>query len=249
MQNNQRLDRQKSYPARCLIGLLLLILISSCGRSVAETAVSTPTATPPQPTATATPTRTEVAAETAVSIPTLTPTPGYPIYTGTPLRPDQMGIQVHLRDEDQDVLFAHLTALGVGWVKVQISWKLYQPHPDAFHAERFAELDQFVQTANAYGIRVLLGVSKAPEWSRPTTELDGPPADFTLFETFMAYLANRYQGQVVAYELWNEPNLQREWNGRSLSAADLVELIRMGANGVRQYDADAVLISAAPATT
>lgn len=160
-----------------------------------------------------------------------------------------MGVQIHLRREDQDALFAHLQALGVGWVKVQISWKLYQPQPDNFHAERFAELDAFVARAERLGLRVLLGVSKAPEWSRPTTELDGPPSDFALYREFMAYLAARYRGQVAAYELWNEPNLMREWNGFPLGGADFVALLREGAAGVRTHDTDAVLIGGAPATT
>lgn len=139
--------------------------------------------------------------------------------------------------------------LGVGWVKVQVSWKLYEPQQGNFHPERFAELDQFIARANASGLSVMLGVSKAPEWSRPTTELDGPPSEFALFQTFTAYLAQRYTGQVAAYELWNEPNLNREWNGRSLGGSDLVDLIRFGAAGIRAFDETAVLISAAPATT
>ncbi|RIK19253.1 MAG: hypothetical protein DCC51_09225, partial [Anaerolineae bacterium] len=76
-----------------------------------------------------------------------------------------------------------------------------------------------------------------------------PPGDYALFEGFMRYLATRYNGQVAAYELWNEPNLQREWNGSPLSAADLVELMRRGATGVRSADPAALIIAAAPATT
>ena len=96
---------------------------------------------------------------------------------------------------------------------------------------------------------MLLSVSKAPEWSRPTTEMDGPPSDYGQFEAFMRTLATRYTGQVAAYELWNEPNLQREWNGTPLSAADFVELMRRGAAGVRSADPAALIISGAPATT
>ena len=96
---------------------------------------------------------------------------------------------------------------------------------------------------------MLLSVAKAPEWSRPTTEMDGPPADYAAFTGFMQTLAARYQGQVAAYELWNEPNLQREWNGEPLSAARTVALIQAGAQGVAAADPGALLISAAPATT
>jgi hypothetical protein len=65
----------------------------------------------------------------------------------------------------------------------------------------------------------------------------------------METLATRYQGQIGAYELWNEPNLRREWNGAPLSAEALVELIRAGAAGVRAVDDRPVLIAGAPAPT
>ena len=115
--------------------------------------------------------------------------------------------------------------------------------------ELLGELDRLVAGANGQGVKVLLSVSKAPEWSRPTTEMDGPPSDYGQFEAFMRTLATRYTGQVAAYELWNEPNLQREWNGSPLSAADFVELMRRGAAGVRSADPAALIISGAPATT
>jgi hypothetical protein len=110
-------------------------------------------------------------------------------------------------------------------------------------------LDEFVRRANEAGIQVLLGVSKAPEWSRPTTEMDGPPSDFALYERFMRDLASRYQGQVAAFELWNEPNLQREWNGFALAGADFVRLLQAGERGVRAVDGTVLLIAGAPAVT
>lgn len=179
----------------------------------------------------------------------MTPTPAYPVYDGPPLARDLLGVQLHLRDEDQAVLFQHLEELGIGWVKVQLSWKLYEPQPNQYHAERFAELDAFVRRANEADMKVLLGVSKAPEWSRPTTEMDGPPVDFGLYERFMRDLSTRYQGQVAAYELWNEPNLQREWNGSTLGGAEFARLLQFGVNGVRAVDSEVLLIAGAPAVT
>ena len=201
-----------------------------------QTAVYTPTPSPkPAPTATIPPHPTAA--------------PSFPIYDGPPLNRQDIGVQIHLRGEDLGWLMDHLRALDVGWVKVQISWKLYQSAPDQYTVDRFERLDAFVNAAHDNNIAVMLSVSKAPEWSRPTTEMDGPPVDFALYGEFMRYLATRYQGRVAAYELWNEPNLQREWNGRLLNAADLVALIRVGADGVRDIDPAAILISAAPATT
>ncbi|MFN2135934.1 MAG: cellulase family glycosylhydrolase [Candidatus Promineifilaceae bacterium] len=230
--------------------------VSSSTPALAVIAVATP-----QPTATSTllPTATTAATEEPHSSPTVFPsatltvgptaTPSFPRYTGTPLQKDQLGIQVHIHQEDQRQILRHLQELGVGWVKVQVSWKLYEPGPESYTADRFAELDRLVEGATNNGIQVLLSVSKAPEWSRPTTELDGPPTDYDLYRRFMAYLAKRYQGRVAAYELWNEPNLQREWNGMPLNAADMVALVAAGAAGVREVDPMATIISGAPATT
>jgi hypothetical protein len=188
---------------------------------------------------------------TVTTQPTLTPTPppSFPQYEGPPLLKDNIGVQIHIHREDLRSVLRHLQALGVGWVKVQVSWKLYQPQPDAYAEDRLAELDSLVEAAVNNDIKVLLSVSKAPEWSRPTTEQDGPPTDYALFKNFMTFLGNRYQGRVTAYELWNEPNLQREWNGSPLSPADLTRLIQSGAEGLRQTDPQALVISSAPATT
>lgn len=218
---------------------------------VTPTAVIPPS---PLPTTTTTPlplthTPSPVPTATATATPTLTPTPAFPLYTGRPLAREKLGVQIHLREQDQAEIFRQLRELGVGWVKVQISWKLYEPYPGEYHPERFTELDRFVDTAVSQNINVLLSVSKAPEWSRPTTEMDGPPTDFGLYRQFMNYVASRYQGRVAAYELWNEANLQREWNGFPLGGALFVDLLREGAAGARAGDANAQLISGAPAVT
>lgn len=96
----------------------------------------------------------------------------------------------------------------------------------------------------------MLSIAKAPGFSRSEpVEEDGPPNDFTMFNRFMFGLASRYQGRVAAYELWNEPNLNREWRGHDLSAATFVDLIQQGASGVRQGDPLAIIICAAPGPT
>ncbi|HSM55171.1 MAG TPA: cellulase family glycosylhydrolase [Candidatus Sulfomarinibacteraceae bacterium] len=229
-------------------------------------AASTPTGDTPAATATAArdetflpftsngpePTPTPQPTETTTPTPAITPSPSpppYPTYEGPPVARSDFGIQIHLHRESLDEIFKHLERLGVGWVKVQVSWKLYEPAPGEYDEWRFQELDHLVSGAAGRDINVLIGVAKAPEWSRATSEEDGPPQDPARFQEFMAYLAWRYQGNLAAYELWNEPNLQREWHGAPLDPAALVELIEYGAAGVRAEDPQALLVSAAPATT
>lgn len=262
-------NRSSSKMNRCfqaLLYLLLVWLLASCrtapdGESEATASPSltpSPAATVLLPTAEATvtatsptpsPSPTEPAATATVPPATPVPEPDYPSYEGAAIDRSDVGLQIHLHREDQALILDQLRALDAGRVKVQVSWKIYQPEPDRFDDFRFEELDRFIEAANADDIEVLLSVAKAPEWSRPTTELDGPPADYAHFEAFMRTLAGRYQGRVGAYELWNEPNLQREWNGAPLNGSSVVELIRAGAAGVRAVDPDALIISGAPAPT
>ena len=197
----------------------------------------------------ATPTPIATATRRPTPLPTITPTRAHPVYSGPPLDRSEVGIQVHLHQEDVGRIFEHLRALNVGWVKVQVSWKLYEPEPGRYDQERLLELDHLVSNATSSDIYLLLGVAKAPEWSRPTTEMDGPPIDYAQFGDFMSFLAGRYRRTVAAYELWNEPNLRREWNGSPLNAADLVKLIRLGAAAVRAADPLAIVVSGAPAAT
>lgn len=199
-------------------------------------------------TATTTVTATPAPATPTASI-TPSPTPAYPVYQGPPLPRERFGVQIHLHREDLAQIMAHLQALDVGWVKVQVSWKLFEPEPGRYDDFLLQEVDQLVSRSATQGIQVLLSVAKAPEWSRPLTELDGPPADPATFQAFMRMLAGRYQGNVAAYELWNEPNLQREWHGATLDPAAFVALIRAGAAGVHEGDPAALVISGAPATT
>ncbi len=233
-----------------------LLLLAGC-RAVSEV----PAAVPTRPAADPAPTQHPAALPTArpvTSRPTsistsaaavLTPTPAPSPTAVFPVFKPQVGVQIHLHNEDLDAIIDHLRALGVGWVKVQVSWKLFQPEPDRLDDVLFAEVDALVDASRAAGIQVLLGVAKAPEWSRVTTEQDGPPRDPAAFAEFMRLLAGRYAGRVAAYELWNETNLRREWFGVPLEAADFVALVAVGARAVREIDPAARVISGAPAPT
>ena len=205
-----------------------------------------PTRTPFPPTPTPTLMATATATSTLSPTPTITP-------TATRMIPNQngqeLGVQIHLHGEDPEKLIAHLNILGATWVKSQVSWKQFEPRRDEHDENWFGELDRLVELANENDIQVMLSVAKAPEWARPTNIEDGAPTDPNEFQDFMRYIATRYKGRVSAYELWNEPNLQREWYGHTLSATDFSRLVILGAEGVRNGDPDALTISGAPAAT
>jgi polysaccharide biosynthesis protein PslG len=219
-----------------VLGATLILMRVSSTPDRAERPAPTSTAIRLPPTAAALPAVTPP--ESIVASPTPTPTP-------VP-KPD-IGVQGQFigPDGDNDIrLAAHL---GVGWIKQQIDWNSVEYARGLYHWE---ELDHLVAEAQQRGLKIMFSVARAPGFSRPEpVEEDGPPGDFSIFRDFMHALSTRYKRRVAAYELWNEPNLKREWRGHNLSAAKFVELVKAGAEGVREGDPDVIVISGAPAVT
>jgi len=174
---------------------------------------------------------------------TATPRPSVPTTAAKP----QWGVQLHVPPRwDSDEIMASAQDLGVGWVKEQVQWHTIEHGPEDFE---WHHLDEIVRSAETHGLKLLLGVTHAPDWTRPVEKESGPPADYGEFGRFMEQLATRYRGQVDAYELWNEPNLAREWRGDTLDASRFVALVAEGADGVRLGDPEALVVSGAPAVT
>jgi hypothetical protein len=194
---------------------------------------------PAAPTATQTPSPSPT--PTATRTPTPTPTPLPPAVE----KPD-LGVQVHLFGVDIDHVLGLARGTGAGWVKQQVEWTNLEYAPGEYD---WRELDKIVEKSVGYGFKLLLSVNHAPTWTRAETIEYGPPHDLAEFGRFMGVLAARYAGKVSAYELWNEPNLRREWRGEDLDPALFVALIREGALAVRSVDPAAQIISGAPAVT
>ncbi len=213
---------------------LIAVAIAACSSPTPSPAPQFSAQPPNHPTTQPTPTLTLT--------PTLTPTP-----TPTPVPKPNVGVQGQFVDPSGEAAVAQAADLGVGWVKQQVDWNSIEVAPEQY---RWDELDRFVEQAWSRGLHILLSVARAPGFSRPEPIVeDGPPADFAIFNRFMWELSSRYRGRVAAYELWNEPNLAREWRGHDLSAENFVELIREGAGGVRQGDPVALIVSGAPGPT
>ncbi|MBX7214676.1 MAG: cellulase family glycosylhydrolase [Thermoflexales bacterium] len=103
--------------------------------------------------------------------------------------------------------------LKLTWTKAQVRWKLYEPERGKIDAYQWQILDAFVGDANKKGLNILFGVIDAPNYLR--TALDGgnagPPDDFNEAARFFKRITARYKGCVQALEVWNEMNLDREW--------------------------------------
>lgn len=198
-----------------------------------------PTPVPVTVVATTVPPTTIPATPTA-TVPPPSPTPAITATPPPALDPNQIGVQINpdLSEEDFDTMLWLAGKLGVKWLKFQFAWNLMEPNPGEYNSV-FNRYVLWVQRANQKGFNVLLSIAKAPLWSRPTADEHGPPSDPALLGRVLADFLNRVrvdlrgQSYVDAIEVWNEPNLVREWNGLTLSGAEYMRYFDAAYHAIR----------------
>jgi hypothetical protein len=133
---------------------------------------------------------------------------------------------------------------GFTWVKQRFEWRyIEKERADAFE---WLEPDRVVDAINKAGLGIVARVDNQPEWTRADGifPASGPPDKMQDWSDFLRKLASRYKGKIQAYELWNEPNLSREWGGAAPDARAYTELLRVGYEAIKKADPDALVISA-----
>lgn len=109
----------------------------------------------------------------------------------------------------------------------------------------WSHADAVVEDAATKGVQILARIDTAPEWAiKSNTDYNEIPFDVGRFAEYCAALATRYQGQIHAYQIWNEPNLHREWGNFSPSPIAYAELLGICAEAIRAADPAAIIVSA-----
>lgn len=139
---------------------------------------------------------------------------------------------------------------GFTWVKQRLAWQDVEgAGPGRYE---WAAVDRIVDEAEQAGVFLLLRVDYPPAWAVPAADTQTDPAmpvSLEAFGGFCATLASRYQGRVRAYQVWNEPNLAREWGGGTPEPAAYVELLKTCYVAIKTVDPEALVISAGLAPT
>ena len=174
------------------------------------------------------------------------PQAGVELPTGEPERPqsDQMayGFNIAWRADEDGAQFNQNTqqavdTAGFNWVKFQVHWSEIQREPD-WHDP--LPVDRMVELYEGTDIRILISVVGAPDWARDP-ENEQLLADFEAFAGFMGFMAERYQGRVHAWEIWNEQNMAHEMHG-TVRVSDYAYLLEAGYRGVKNADPDALVV-------
>lgn len=117
---------------------------------------------------------------------------------------------------------------GMNWVKLQ-----------GYYGN---DLAAAISNAHSLGFKILLSITDNAHASAPVTD----PAYQQAFAQYLAALAA--QG-ADAIEVWNEPNIDREWPTGQVSGANYVALLQTVYPVIKAANPGTLVISAAPAPT
>lgn len=209
-------------------------------RTGAEVALFSATSTPtPRPTATPTP------------VPSQTPTVSPVVATNPPVNgvaqpatsgnvsPVGAGVIVtgfeyggHVTNTSSQVAISAMQSAGMTWMKVQIR--------HGFGADASGAIAA-VQNGQAAGFRVLVGTV-----GNRTELANNREAYIQDFANWVGAIA---AGGADAIEIWNEPNIDREWPTGQISGQSYVDLLAPASNAIRSANGSTIVILGAAAPT
>jgi hypothetical protein len=134
------------------------------------------------------------------------------------------------------VHFPQAAGLGFGWVKIYVSWKSIESSKGNFGNYP----DYAIQQAHMNNLQVVASIFDIPDYESGNPPPSSMPNDFG---DFMYQLASHFQGQIAAYEIWNEPNVDSTWGWGNPDASILTAMIKAAYPKVKQADPGALVVS------
>ena len=138
----------------------------------------------------------------------------------------------HVMDMASERAIPVMQQTGMMWMKVQIR---FSPGASIDHAARQ------IQAAHAHGFKALIGIV-----GEPRDVAAGGQNYLREYAHFAAQIAHL---GADAIEVWNEPNLGREWPSGSISGGNYTALLAETFNAVKASNPQTIVISGAPAPT
>ncbi len=137
--------------------------------------------------------------------------------------------------------------MGFGWIKQEFPWDDISNVRGSYTWDKS---DRLVALTERLGLKMLARLGHIPEWALADPhDPQGLPVNPEDFGRFCFAIAHNYKGRIAAYEVWNEPNLAREWNGQPPNPAGYVELLKTCYIAIKRADPQAIVISAGLAPT
>jgi len=125
---------------------------------------------------------------------------------------------------------------GIEWVRVDVLWSLIEPERDVYD---WSVYDELVDRLERRGLKIYAGLGSTPAWATSGSEGNGVPHDTDQWRELCYLAARRYAGRIDAWGLWNEPNLDRFWQGSRQQYFDII--LVPGAEAIRLGDPSAIV--------
>lgn len=124
---------------------------------------------------------------------------------------------------------ALMNRAGMTWVKKQLRYNL---------GDGTGTAAGMISQAKAQGFKVLIGIV-------------GQPSQMGNFDDYINQYAN-FVGEVAALgpdaiEVWNEPNIDREWPNGQVNGANYTRLLAASFNAIKSRNGNVMVVSGAPA--
>lgn len=128
-----------------------------------------------------------------------------------------------------------MQSIGVKDIRIGLYWAEIEPIEGVFN---WTKADYIINQANARGMGVLAGINETPAWAGDVIGAGTPST--TDFAAYATTLAQRYQGKVSAFEIWNEPNAAFFLN--PVSPANYTALLKAGYTAIKAVDPSVTVI-------
>jgi len=145
--------------------------------------------------------------------------------------------------EQRELVLERLQRAGVEWVRIDVGWETLEPRRSGAIQSWYRDLlDHAVDRRVVRACRSSSRWLATPRWASGRRSATAPPRDPDDFGAVMGWLAHRYEGEVDAYEVWNEPNSPAFFSG---SPRDYAEMLRSAHDAIAEADPDAMVVAGA----
>jgi len=197
------------------------------------------------------------AAQPAASVGgTITTTPGHYVRLGAySAASPEYGMNIFIWGEPNTTQrdLDRLKELNFGWQKTLFQWREIEGQGKGRFDWR--EADRVVSASTAAGIKILARIDFPPDWAVAGSVQganESPPVRFEDYADFIRAFTTRYGtgspiGRVHAIEVWNEPNLAREWGKAPINqdqAGQYVRLLKAAYEAAKSVDPQMTIITA-----
>ncbi len=123
-------------------------------------------------------------------------------------------------------------SLGINFVRTGFIWRDIQPEP---HRWEWAKFDSVVLSARRHNVHLLGVLHAPPAWAFPAHE------HLQEWQIFVEQVIAHYGKDVTAWEIWNEPNIDKFWP-KTAPVEGFFEVIKRAHQAIKQKQPQATVL-------